>query len=309
VFTKLGHECKIYNYDVEEIPESDVLFIGTVLPGALSHLGRFLPEKNVVYYGTVEGFPIVDPQSFEMRIAQKIPIVAASRFVKMCLETVGIPVAGVVYHGVDMNETECDKDYYEYLKRYLKGQVVFYNSGNSERKGIDRYIVASKLVTREVPSSFFVLHSGEGYVNIPKMLQDLELKNFWFTNQFGMLPSRKLNAMYKLCKIYVQASYCGGFELGIIEAFRFDKPVIAVDVEPYNEIIDPPRTGELIPCKRVSQHRYKDSFVFQLHIYSVDDLADAIIKLLSQENPKYDFEEAKRRFDAESTYPKILEYF
>jgi len=312
VFKKLGHECKVYNFEEREIPEENVLFVGTVFAANLSYLTRFLPEKKVVFYGTCEGFPFIDPGSAEKRVAESMPIVAVSSFVRMCLETVGVPVAAVVHHGLDMAQIGYDGDYYEYLKKFIKGSVVFCNSANSERKGLDRLMIAAKLVCREDPNAFFILHSGEGYVSIPKMMQDLELQRFWYTNSFGMFPWEKLNCLYKLCAVLVQPSYCGGFELPIIEGFRYNKPAVAVDVEPYNEIIDNGKTGLLIPCKRVVQHRYMDRFMFPLHIYSVDELADAIGKILSdnQISQKVEnFDEAKKKFDAVSCYSKLLDFF
>lgn len=312
IFSKIGHECVIHDIQDAKIEEENILYVGTVFATSLSYLTRFLPKQKVVFYGTVDGFPIIDPFCMEKKMAETVPIVAVSHFVKMCLETVGIPVEDIVYHGLDMNQTEYDVDYYEYLKGYLKGPVVFYNSGNSERKGIDRFIIASKLVAREIPDACFILHSGEGFVNIPNMAGQLEIPNFWYTNAFGTLPWTKLNALYKIATVYVQASHCGGFELPIIEAFRFSKPVVAVDAEPYNEIIENGRTGMLIPCVKVVNHRHMDRFYFPLHTYRVDALADSIIRLLSDGERITDedlFRKAKERFDASNTYPKLLDFF
>lgn len=308
-FTKLGHECKIYNYEDPKIPEQDILFVGTVFAENLSYLSRFLPERNLVFYATVEGFPIIDPEGMEKKVAESIPIVTVSNYVKMCLETVGIPVAGVVYHGIDMKNTEYDHNYYEYLRHNIREPVVLCVSGNTERKGLDRFLIASKLVSGEIRDAYFILHSGDGFVKIPNMAQNLELENFWYTNAFGMLPWTKINSLYKLCTVYVQPSYCGGFELPIIEALRFDKPVVAVDVEPYNEIVENGKTGILIPCKKVVQTRYMDRFMFPMHTYSINALAEAVINLIRGKRDYLFFEEAKEKFDASRTYPKILDYF
>jgi len=310
VFTKLGHECTLHNFEDREIPEKKILFVGTLFAENLSYLHRFIPDRQVVFHATADGFPILDPKGIEKKVAESIPILACSRFVKMCLESVNIPVAEIVYHGIDMKQTEYDKEYYNYLKQYIKGPVVFCNSGNIERKGLDRFLIGCKLVSRLIPKAFFILHSGDGFVKIPNMAQNLELENFWYTNAFGMLPWPKLNAIYNLCTVYSQPSYCGGFELPIVEAFRFNKPVVAVDVEPYNEIIDNGKTGYLIPCKKVQQTRYLDRFMFPLHLYSINDLADALAGVInSAAVSRYDFMEAKEKFDADRTYPRILGYF
>ena len=99
----------------------------------------------------------------------------------------------------------------------------------------------------------------------------------------------------------------------MIEALRFHKPVIAVDVEPYNEVVENGETGLLIPCKKVVQHRYMDRFLFPLHTYSVDALADAIIETLSDKkiyrNMANKCAGVKEKFDAENTYSKIINFF
>jgi len=288
--------------------------VATAFSENFSYLTRFIPRQNVVFYASLEGFPFIDPMGMEKKVAESIPIIAISHYVKMCLETVGIPVADIVHHGIDMNDTECDEDFYEYLKRYFKGPVALYISGNVERKALDRFIIAAKLVSREIPEASFILHSGEGFVNVPNMVEQLEVPNFWYTRGFGIMPPSKVNSLYKICKIYVQPSYCEGFGLPIIEAFRFNKPVIAVDVEPYNEIIENGKTGILIPCGKVVQRRYMDRFLYPFHTYRVDTLADVMKNRLSEEwikdlKVRYNFEGAKKKFDANNTYPKLLEFF
>jgi len=90
------------------------------------------------------------------------------------------------------------------------------------------------------------LHSEPtGYYNISKIAKNLKLKHLWLTNLYGKLSPTKLNAFYNLCSVCVQPSYIEGFGLPILEAFRFDKPVIAVDAPPFNEVIRQRENGIL----------------------------------------------------------------
>ena len=86
--------------------------------------------------------------------------------------------------------------------------------------------------------------------------------------------------MYKACNVYVQPSYSEGFGLPILEAFRFNKPVIAVNAPPFNEIITHNSTGIMIPAEGVSWQGFKRNIDFKLNTYSADKLAHAILSLL-----------------------------
>jgi len=322
-----GHECEIYDFEREEIPAKNILYVGTVVSEILSYMGRFLPEKNVVFYGTTEGFPIIDPVCIEKEVAREIKIVTPSHYSKMCLETVGLPVAGVVRHGIDMEEGYDHKfaewlraSFYKGCKKcgqrtQIKTPMVLCIAGNQERKGIDRFILASKLVSRELrdPGLWFVLHSGGGYVNIPKMISDLEIPRFWYTNSYGRLPMAKVNALYRTCTVNVLPSYNEGFGLTTIEAMRYLKPTIAVDAQPMNEVIENEKNGLLIPCTRAEQRMYMDRWMLPMHLYSVDALTDAMIELIQDRMlMKSGMVEEIRKAREEYTlknYIKLLDYF
>jgi len=306
--------AKIYDFEEARIPEKDILYVGTIYHASLSYLSRFLPEKRVVMYATCEGFPIIDPQGMEKQIAKQITIVPVSGFVEMCLETVGLSPVDPVYHGVDMTETTTDTEFSAWVRKAMKTPIVLCISGNTERKGLDRYIIACKLVFQKflVEAPWFILHSGEGYVNIPRMIQDLEVQNFWYTNSFGMYPEEKINSLYDLCSLVVQPSFCEGTGLPMIEAYRFNKPVVAVNAQPYNEVVQDGKTGSLIPVKAVERLRYMDRFMFPMHIYRVSDLADAIVDLLTDpektKRMSSNISVEKSQF-ALSNYRKLLDFF
>lgn len=306
---------KIYDFEERHIPETNIICIDTLYQDRLSALSKYIPEKRIVYYATCEGFPLIDPGCMEREVAAQIKIVPVSRFVKMCLETVGLTVEEPVYHGIDMEQTATDQSFSKWIKASMKGPIVLCVSGNSERKGLDRFMVACKIVAERQRSlnPWFILHSSDGYVKIPTIMRDLELKNFWYTGNFGMLDETKVNSLYSLCDVYVQPSHCEGFGLPMIEAYRFLKPVVAVDAEPYKEIVEDKKTGRLIPVKGVEQMKYQDRFMFTMHIYSVEDMADAIEEILLSDPSDISMrseaiKDVRDRFNLRN-YSKLLEYF
>lgn len=305
--------CKIYDYEEQHIPEKNVLFVGTAFQETFSYIGRFLPEKKVVFYTTIEGFPIFEPISNEKEIADDITIVANSEYTKMCLEAIGIKVDGVVPHGIDMHQTY-DKKYLKWAETFLKGRpLVLCVSGNMPRKALDKFMVACKIVKWECPEACFILHSGGGYYNIPQLMSMLQINDFWFTNQFGKLPQLKLNALYKRATVYVQPSYCEGFGVPMIEAMRFLTPVVAVNAQPYNEIITDGKTGLLIPCEDVKQHLYLERVYLQYHIYDIDSMATAIIALIKNEKMRLsmrkEISRERMKFDSRRVYPRLIQFF
>lgn len=320
-----GRECKsqsgkvhvrICNFDDRDIHEQNILYVDVVYSGSLSYLSRFLPGKNVVFYATCEGFPMLDPAGMEKEIAAKTSIVPCSRFVKLCLEGSGLAVEEPVYHGIDMAQKTVDSQFSQWIKDSWskKSPVVLCVSGNSERKGLDRYMVACKIVSERLRSlePKFILHSGEGFVNISAAMQSLELRDLWYTSSFGMWDEPKMNSLYSLCSVYVQPSFTEGFGLPMLEAYRFNKPVVAVDAQPFNEIVTDGKTGRLIPCRNVENFKYLDRFMLPMHVYSVEDLADAIVDLLSDADKVSEMsksiEDAKTLF-RDSNYSKLLDFF
>jgi len=53
------------------------------------------------------------------------------------LEEIEVPVAGVVYHGLDMDDRRVDTQFYKVLKKKLKiKKIIFTASANHSRKGL-----------------------------------------------------------------------------------------------------------------------------------------------------------------------------
>ena len=310
----LGGYCDCTIYDQTNAkPGGNILFIGTVFHETLNFLNRFLGRSNIVFYGTTEGHSFVDEAS--LSVAGKIKIVAVSNFVKQMLEEVGVPVAGVVHHGLDMDDRRVDSQFCRVLKKKLKNRkMIFTASANHSRKGLDNLLCGYHLVEQEIQNTCLVLHSEpRGYYNMLKMAKDLKLKHLWLTNLFGKLRPSQLNVFYDLCSVYVQPSYSEGFGLPILEAFRFDKPVIAVDAPPFNEVIKHGKSGILVPLSKITWSDFANLVLFKMHMYRAEDLAHAISGLMTNQQQvakmQENIQKEKHNWSIHKLYPKLLDYF
>lgn len=310
----LKAHCDCTIHDCAKVkPGGNILFIGTVFHQPLNFLSKFLRQGRVVFYGTTEGHSFVDEASLE--VAKQIKIVAVSNFVKQMLGESGIPVAGVVHHGLDVNNQRINVQFYKTLRESFEDKsIIFSVSANHARKGLGKLLHAYRLVEQRVQNSFLILHSEPmGYYNLTKIAMDLKIKRLWITNLYGELSPTRLSALYKLCSIYVQPSYAEGFGLPILEAFRFDKPVIAVDAPPFNEVISQKENGILIPSSGIRWFNFKNRVLFKMHMYKTEELAHAIVNLLSNQqlitNMQIKIQEKKQEWDAHKLFPKLLNYF
>lgn len=294
-------------------PGGYILFIDTVHAESLKFLEKILLKSNVVFYGTTEGMSLLDPKS--LAVAKRATIVAVSNFVKQMLEEIGVPVAGVLHHALDMEDKDVDPHSCKKWKMRTEGKaVVLTISANHPRKGLELLLEAYRAVEQKVEDTFLIIHSQQhGYCDLDKEAKKSGIRRFHFTNRFGEMRQQEINALYKICKVYVQPSLSEGFGLPIIEAFRFNKPVIAVDAPPFNEIIKHRKSGILVPPTDIRWHNFENKVNFKMHNYSAEDLADAIIECISNKvlytRMRTNILREKHNWDAQKLYPKLLDYF
>ena len=306
------YTCTIHDWKRVK-PGGNILYIGTVQAEAVKFLGMLLPESNVVFYGTTEGHSLIDDGT--LAIAKRIRIVAVSNFVRQMLEEVGVPVAGVLHHAIDMSDRKVDIKFYRKWKTKLRNRkVILTVSANHSRKGLDKLLQAYKAVEEKIQNAFLIVHSEpRGYYNLEKEARKLKIKRLWLTNLFGRMTQPELNALYNLCVVYVQPSFSEGFGLPILEAFRFNKPAIAVNAPPFNEVIRQRDNGILIPSDGIRWLNFENIIDFKMHTYRADDLAKAIIQALSDQKllarMRSNIRREKWNWDARKLYPELLNYF
>jgi len=316
VLKSRGIKVKLSDWGKINIPEPTIIFVGTLYTDTLNYLSRFLPDKNIIFYAIVEGVPIVDPQA--RKIAESLTVITPSQFSRECVEKAGIHVEDVIRHGIHLN-MKVDLNFQKWVKENIIGQkqtqVTLYVAGNQYRKALDKYLIACKVWERVIPEGFAILHSGGapkglGYEVAP-LKASLGLKRLWFTNSFGLLNHDRVAALYSLCSFYTCPSYCEGFNLPIIEAFNFGKPVIAVDIPPHRELIDHKRTGILIPYTHTEPLRWMGRLNLELHYYDIDELITAMIMLTEPNLQKHMAAAAYQerfKYDMFKTYQQFLKY-
>ena len=310
----LSNHCTCTIHDRTSVrPGGNILFIETVYHQTLSFLNPFLGKSQIVFYGTTEGHSCIDEMS--LKVAEQIKVVAVSGFVKKMLEEIGICAVDVVHHGIDMSNRKVDTQFYQNLKEKLRNKnIILTVSANHSRKGLDNLLRACALVEQETKDSYLVLHSEPaGYYDLSKMAKKLKLKHLCLTNQFGKLNQSRLNALYKLCDVYVQPSYSEGFGLTMLEAFRFNKPVIASNAPPFNEIVKHKKNGILVPTTKTEWQNFADTVLFKLHMYKPQDLASAIMELTTNPDEMTKMQETirkeKQNWSIHKLYPRLLHHF
>ena len=248
---------------------------------------------------------------------------AVSKFVKEMLERAGLNCDGVVYHGIDMKHTQHDPRFTDFLETlqnpknepHIPKRKYLTVSGNMERKGLDKLMVAHKIVEFNNSGAILILHTGGGYIDVTRMADGLQLvpERFWYTNSFGLYDEYQMNSLYRFADFYVQPSYTEGFGLPMIEALKHGKLVIAIDAPPYNEIVANGKTGILIPVTGQKRVMYLNNIWLLMRLYDVDALARAIETLLDDKTrtkmTQSITDEAKAKFDSKNTYPPLLTYF
>jgi len=318
--------CDSMVFDWREVePRGRILLMETIRKDTLRSIRRLLPGSNIVFYGTTEGHSLLDKES--LRLAEKVKVVAVSGFVKQMLEEVNVHVAGVVHHGLDFDAKSTDPALLSSAAEKTRDRIVSLTvASNDPRKGLKELLEAYKSVEGEVDNSFLVLHSQpkwysdpkdgrlhERCCDLPSLASVLGIERLWLTEQYGEMTSEELNALYSLCHIYVFPSFSEGFGLPTLEAFRFDKPVVAVDAPPFNEVVEDGKTGRLIPFVETRWFDYKGMVLFKMHVYEPDSLREAMVSLLtdrrSRESMAAEIHERKRNWSIHVLYPRLLGYF
>jgi glycosyltransferase involved in cell wall biosynthesis len=158
------------------------------------------------------------------------------------------------------------KNYYELL---TVGALI-------KRKGIDLIIRSLKILQKE---GFNVLLkiAGEGPErnNLEILAKKLGLNNVIF---LGWVPRKELVNLYRNCDVYVHSSYAETIPAAIREAMSVGRPIVTTNVGVIDEYLKDGENGFLI--------NKRDEYEF----------AEAIAKLLSDENLRYKIGLNNRRY-------------
>lgn len=197
--------------------------------------GRWSSQTNISETTSVIG-PLYEKLVLKMRpnMVHVVSDTTKQQFQKLNPKT----VSETIYYGVDLDSYAAVKIEYKKFILYV-GRLVI-------NKNLQVVILALKEVVRKIPDAKLVV-VGDGPMR--SEWEELVIRNNLGTNVdfLGFVSQEiKLNLMAR-CSALVFPSVHEGFGLVTTEAFAMSKPVLASNVEPFNEIIDNNVDGFLLP--------------------------------------------------------------
>ncbi len=125
-------------------------------------------------------------------------------------------------------------------------RVVLY-LGHFENKGLENLLLALPTVLQQDSKVVLVLAGfvGSGYRSrLSNLVHSLGIEeNVRF---LPFIPHSRLPALYSMADLFVHPSVFEAFGMTILEAMACEKPVIAVNIDPFTSIIEPGVNGVLI---------------------------------------------------------------
>jgi len=260
-------------------------------------------RKKAILYATTEG-NLIPVEGIDW-IRRELTTYAVSEYTKEKLVKYGIKVAGVVYHGVDIERFQSYPDARPVVREQIGAKeddfVVGYIAGCYSRKGHDRYNEVIKQVYKLDPSIKFTVMTTDKCVNYYA-----DAPNTTILTDFGKLGEEEVEQLYQGFDVYAQASLSEGFGLPVLEALASGLPVIHTDYKPLSEITTK-ETSFRVPTRLIQYINDTGAIKYELHLYRVNEFAEAIInaKKAITENREYYRQKALERakeFDIHKVY-------
>jgi glycosyltransferase involved in cell wall biosynthesis len=173
-----------------------------------------------------------------------------------------------------------DTDLFDYAEPLKKDHYELLTVGRLiKRKGIDLIIRSLKILQKEGFNVVLKIR-GEGPEkrNLEMLAKKLELNNVIFLER---VSRKELANLYKSCDIYVHSSYAETIPTTIREAMSVGRPIVTTNVGVIDEYLKDGENGFLINKR------------------DENEFAEAIAKLLSDENLRYKIGLNNRRYALE----------
>jgi glycosyltransferase involved in cell wall biosynthesis len=279
-------------------PYDGVLYVGSFMNIDIARYWRYVwwTDKHV-YYGVMEGPPA--PSPFNLGALHRMTVIVPSNYVKWELERIGVRVADVIPHGVDVQvfrSTPRDNQW----RRLFGGRIlVLYVAHRHVRKGFQQLCEAwRRSRAGRDPNVVLVLHtsrtpnrlSGEHFI-IP------EEGNIMVTDNVLKLSRSDLIMLYRAADLYIHGALAEGFGIPVAEAIAAGTPVLTLDAPPMNELNIAPEARVRVAGQVI--HYDANGTAYRLNIPDMDDYAEKIDQLV--------YDEKLRREIAEKQAEKIPE--
>jgi len=259
-----------------------------------------IPAKKCIYYGVVEGIPIITPQA--RSVINNCVTITPSRFAKRCVEKAGITVHDIIPHAVDLP----DPDYNSVIT--LRGRlfvdhncrwVVGWIGANQIRKGLDIAFEVGEKLPRDV---CLLLITGEGEIEIS---DDLPRNVIFFDKVFRV---DNISNYIMVFDLFLNTSRSEGFGLPVYEALSLGKKVVVPDLPVFREYLS---GTDGVFFYEVGKPRYELYLSYMWMEYrepkSIDDVVETIISALrSDKKPKAEIIRERFNLDLYKRFKKYL---
>ncbi|MGC8584191.1 MAG: glycosyltransferase [Thermoproteus sp.] len=321
-----GHQVLMRTHpdlaDLRAFKPDGILYIYPVNPpmagryaGFYSTQSLYLPDSRQLWYGTTEGTPYGEPARYPMWY--RIRFVANSMFTASKLQEVGYNVVDVVYHGYDPDELKEALDYAPVLRKKIEADFprrVYFAvvEGAHARKGWSQLLDALTRLPPEVRQAIAV------FAVAPQKIADEIAKRdlsdvIKITGEFGKLTRRNVLGLMAAVDYVIVPSMAEGFGLPLLEANALGKLAIHCWYQPLSEFSN--RDGNIVFHYDEVKEIVDSGVEFELHVYDVQYLADAIASAVEiYRSGDYDkraalVRESVKDMDIYTLYRRLLSHF
>lgn len=305
-FPILGLDKTTYCHLAKERPEI-AINIGTLSTPAL--LARLLTltlvTRLTIAYAALEGVPKnLRPISALTNLAiraRKLRIVVPSNYAKKELEGIGIEVDKVVPHGIDLKKVAqvCNSKSRLTISRDRINVLSVFSNLFQERKilGLHILLYTWSCLPRETRNRARLLlklpKGKKDFVNQMANSLGVGKEEYLVIDQW--LSENEMLCLFNSANIYVHGTLADAFGIPLIESIACGTPVIALDAQPWNEIINE-EVGWLV---KVSKEIFvqRPGPLTPMHRLRIPDINDFLSKMVAaiQSCDDNDYEKLRNR--------------
>lgn len=217
-----------------------VIAVGTLSPMKLITLS--VASRRVIAYIAIEG-PISVPSSLRLLAnnTNRLLFVTASNYVKKELSSSGLKIFGVVPHGIDFHKVCSSNFKLNFLPNRFKVLTVISSLRPDKFVGI-RYLFQawSKLPRNVKVGSVLVLKtpSVDQGRRVFELAKSMDVKDVEYVILDNYFTDEEMFALYRSSDLYLHPTLADGFGLPVLESLVCGTPVVVMDAEPWNEIVN-----------------------------------------------------------------------
>ena len=272
-------ECGDFILHTPWRPYDGVLYVGSFMNIDVARYYRYMwwTSKHI-YYGVMEGPPQISP--FNLAALRKMTVIVPSGYVRWELEQVGVEVADVIPHGVDVEAFRRVPRDNEWRRVFGDKTIVLYVAHRHLRKGF-RWLCEAWMKSKAGRDGnvVLVLHtsrepnrlSGEDYI-IP------EEGNIVVTDNVLRLDRGSLAALYRSADLYIHGALAEGYGIPVAEAMAAGVPVLTLDAPPMSELNRVPEARVRVERRVVVYDSYGTAY--RVNIPDMDDYVEKIDSLV-----------------------------